>query len=78
MSAGSRTPRRPKTAWLVFFQDTLYPSSTEMLVFPNRESARRVAREELDPGWRADLCRVYLDEWHETYREDPLAEDDDE
>lgn len=70
--------RRPKTAWLVVFSEPGYATKPEIEVFPNRESARSAARDELDPGWRAELCRVYLDEWHETYSEPPLPVDDDD
>ena len=73
----SSRPKSPRTAWVVIFSEPGYRTKPELEVFTNRDGARRTAREELDPGWRSDIFRVYLDEHHGSFSEPPLPVDDD-
>ena len=69
----------PRTAWVVVFWDTLdTPRSMEIEAYPSRALARKAAKEDLDPGWRSLLYRVYLDEEHGGYSEPPMPVDDDD
>ena len=70
-------PPRVKSAWLVVFTEPGYPTIPELEVYQARSAARSALKAGLDPGWRGDLYRVYLDEWHQS-KSAPPAPDEEE